>query len=102
MNKETEVEEILAKLGGKFRKKPVVVEAILYNGENYHEVYLWAELLSGSDSPGLYYGVTDGLFINTLEGPMHVSEGDWVIRGTQGEFYPCKPDSFSDTFEEVV
>ena len=39
--------------------------------------------------------------IHTLEGDMRVSSGDWIIRGVQGEFYPCKPDIFKATYEEV-
>ncbi len=47
-------------------------------------------------------GAPDGLLIPTLEGVMHASEGDWVIRGVQGEHYACKPDIFELTYEPVV
>ena len=46
-------------------------------------------------------GLTDSISISTLEGEMHAVPDDWVIRGTRGEFYPCKPGPFADTFEEV-
>lgn len=98
----------------KYRKKPVVIEAALYDGTNaeMHEVYKWVE----SNTQGSYdylgderpeHGVTidpaDGAFIiSTLEGEMRVSRGDYVIKGVQGEFYPCKPDIFEQTYEEVT
>lgn len=43
----------------------------------------------------------EGIYIKTLEGEMRVSPGDWVIRGVQGEFYPCKPDIFEQTYDEI-
>lgn len=42
-----------------------------------------------------------GLVIRTLEGEMRADPGDWIIRGVQGEFYPCKPDIFAETYEAV-
>lgn len=75
----------------KYRKKPVVIEAIELTPLNIADV----EAFVGGDvgnTPG-------GLVIATLEGAMHVSVGDYVIRGVQGEFYPCKPDIFAATYE---
>lgn len=46
-------------------------------------------------------GLTTSISIGTLEGDMFALAGDWIIRGTRGEFYPCKPGPFADTFEEV-
>lgn len=47
-------------------------------------------------------GITKhNFYIPTLEGDMHVTQGDWIIRGVQGEFYPCKPDIFEATYEKV-
>jgi len=78
-----------------YRKKPVVIEAMLYTGENMFEIVNWI----GSAST---YRLSPRLLnIHTLEGDMTVNEGDWVIRGVQGEFYPCKPDIFDATYEEV-
>jgi len=102
----------------KFRKKPVEIEAMQVPVDatpaQAIAVYQWVESYIGSvqpagDGPGytpVAAGVTidpaDGLMaIRTLEGDMKVSLGDWVIRGVQGEFYPCKPDIFAATYEAV-
>jgi hypothetical protein len=77
---------------GKYRKKPVVVEAIRFNGTNHVEV---AQFLAGADfEPSI--GSID---IKTLEGTMRADRGDWIIRGVKGELYPCKPDIFEATYE---
>ena len=73
----------------KFRKKPIVIEAEQY----FYDQSPWPK---GVIARGL------GAFINTLEGPLNVSEGDWIIKGVQGEFYPCKPDIFEATYEEIT
>lgn len=78
----------------KFRKKPVVIEAVRYDGTNLKEL----ENFVG----GLRYG--EGpyeIFIPTLEGMMQISVGDYVIRGVRGEHYPCKPDIFEKTYDKV-
>jgi len=72
----------------KFRKKPVVIEA---------EQFLKSMPLPFSREGVCCYD--DGWFIHTLEGRLHISEGDWIIKGVQGEFYPCKPDIFEQTYE---
>jgi hypothetical protein len=78
----------------KFRKKPVVIEAIQWTGDNYDEV---------GDFLGLYATaqVDDDFIIPTLEGEMRAAPGDWIIKGVKGEFYPCKPDIFEETYERV-
>ena len=53
----------------------------------------------GNDS---LLAVSDGILINTLEGNMKASIGDFIIKGVQGEFYPCKPDIFEKTYEKVA
>lgn len=78
----------------KFRKKPVVIEAVQWTGENLFELIEWG--LTGS-----YMGVPKELIISTLEGPHLARVGDWIIRGVNGEFYPCKPDIFEKTYEPV-
>ena len=78
----------------KFRKKPVVIEAIKWTGDNYEEI---ANFLG--EARRLIPG--NGLEIYTLEGIMSASIGDYIIKGVQGEFYPCKPDIFELTYEEV-
>ena len=78
---------------GKFRKKPVVIDAVLWTGENLKEV---------SDFFGwrnFSYEPRTGLQIHTLEGTMDASIGDYIIKGVKGEFYPCKPDIFAATYE---
>lgn len=78
----------------KYRKKPVVVEAIQFDGDNFYEVEQFAKGKT-------FYEISERLFISTLEGEMLVSEGDYIIKGVEGEFYPCKPDIFHKTYEEV-
>ena len=82
----------------KFVKKPVVIEAIQYNGINITEI----ESFVGAKLPTVWLSVEDTqLVIPTLEGDMKVSKGDYVIKGIKGEFYPCKPDIFKSTYNVV-
>ena len=82
----------------KFVKKPVVVEAIQYNGINITEI----ESFLVSKLPTVWSSVEDTqLIIPTLEGDMKVSKGDYIIKGIKGEFYPCKPDVFKSTYNVV-
>lgn len=75
-----------------FRKKPVVIEAVQFFGPNFDEL----EKFVGGDAE-----FRDGeLIIATLEGTLHASPNDWIIKGVKGEFYPCKPDIFAATYEE--
>ncbi|WP_449456129.1 hypothetical protein [Streptococcus suis] len=78
----------------KYRKKPVVVEAVKWNGENHLDITQFTISAIQFDSFGT-------LWINTLEGNMKAEKGDYIIKGVQGEFYPCKPDIFEQTYEEV-
>jgi hypothetical protein len=82
----------------KFRKKPVVIEARQLTKESLGELFEWV------DGKAFYEpdGSISGLKIFTLEGNMKAEFGDWVIRGVQGEFYPCKPDIFEATYEPVL
>ena len=88
----------------KFRKKPIVIEAIQYNGNNGHELHNWSNgvvlespvLEPRKDNPTGCY-----LQIATLEGIHTAIVGDWIIQGVKGEFYPCKPDIFEMTYEPV-
>lgn len=84
----------------KYRKKPVVIKAIQWLGDNWEEVTeeLGLEVV-GQDLIGLSDNTK--LSIPTLEGVMEASVGDYIIRGVQGEFYPCKPDIFETTYEKV-
>jgi hypothetical protein len=77
----------------KFRKKPVVIEAIQFTGKQ--ENWLEIEAFVGGDAS--FMG--GKLVVATLEGPLHASNGDWIIKGVKGEFYPCKPDIFAATYD---
>lgn len=81
----------------KFRKKPVVIEAVKWNGIDY-DVIAKFENPSGISKIGL---MGNKLIIRTLEGMHTANKGDWIIRGVKGEFYPCKPDIFLATYERV-
>jgi hypothetical protein len=80
-----------------WRKKPVVIQAVEWNGRNRHELIVWLgippEVVCASNPLG------QTLVIKTLEGEMTASVGDYIIRGVKGEFYPCKPDIFAATYE---
>lgn len=90
----------------KYRKKPVVIEAVQWTGMNLEEIKEFV----GKD---LEYGIYDAAWksgaalpkvsmkIHTLEGYLNASVGDFIIRGVNGEYYPCKPDVFSKTYEAV-
>lgn len=89
----------------KFRKRPVVIEAVQLRWDT------WSEMCDHAGIGLLVDGRPEGqrqednsiaLAIPTLEGVMLASENDWVIRGIKGELYPCKPDIFADTYEEVL
>lgn len=90
----------------KYRKKPVVIDAIQWTGNNLREII---------DFSGLHESATkwtwkqyehivkkEGLKIFTMEGPLMASAGDWIIKGIKGEFYPCKPDIFASTYEPAT
>lgn len=80
----------------RYRKRPVTIEAMLFNGQNGEMVAEWCE---GTYWPSRMAEAT--VIIHTLEGDMSASPGDWIIRGVQGEFYPCKPEIFAATYEWV-
>jgi hypothetical protein len=81
-----------------FRKKPVVIEARRLGEDFQHEVADWChgKLLGVLLPPG-----SRAILISTLEGEMRAEIGDYIIKGIQGEFYPCKPDIFQATYEQV-
>ena len=93
----------------KYKKKPVVIEAIQFNRSNHNEIKdfvgdsfkLKPRYISPS-SPAERSYTGGGIYITTLEGDHLVSLGDFVIKGIKGEFYPCKPDIFKTTYEEVA
>lgn len=77
-----------------YRKKPVTIQAVQLTPLNLEEV----EEFVGGDLGVHHMG---GVVIATLEGAMHASLGDYIIKGVEGEFYPCKPDIFAKTYEVV-
>lgn len=93
----------------KFRKKPVVIDAIQWTGDNLHEVITFTgkhpkfnEWFEDWKEYEVYVKNSGDIFkILTLEGTMSASPGDWIIRGVSGEHYPCKPDIFATTYEAV-
>lgn len=79
----------------KYRKKPVVVEAIRWTGENWEEVSNWV-------AENGFVDYQRGKFvIKNLEGDIVANIGDYIIKGEAGDFSPCKPDIFEVTYEEV-
>ena len=94
----------------KFRKKPVVIDAVQLTWKTWSEICEFAEghiafparqTRSFNDNcgePGPEYIALD---IRTSEGIMTASHGDWIIKGIKGEFYPCRPDIFAATYEKV-
>lgn len=79
----------------KFRKKPVIIDAVQWIGDNFIEIDNFITV-NHKTFPA------DGIIeIPTLEGVMIASKGDWVIKGVNGEFYPCKPDIFDKTYETI-
>ena len=78
----------------KYRKKPVVVEAVQWNGNNHKEVIDFTE-------NKIWFDALGNIWIATLEGDMVAKKGDYIIKGVQGEFYPCKSEIFKETYEKV-
>lgn len=90
----------------KYRKKPVVIEAFQWTNQigQFRELNIWSNGAITSASPILWaekYSPFD-LEIHTREGVMLCKLNDWVIKGIEGEFYPCEPDIFVKTYEPVV
>ena len=78
-----------------FRKKPIVLQAIRWNGSK--ETLDKLKTISAD----IYIAQEDYIVIKTLEGNMRADLGDWIIKGIKGEIYPCKPDIFNELYEEV-
>ncbi len=98
----------------KFRKKPVVIEALQLSWGTWGEMCDFADVGFLKDGKpqggkvdnegGFHEGMTGdkiAMAIPTLEGLMVAQENDWIIKGVKGEFYPCKPDIFEATYERV-
>ena len=95
----------------KYRKKPVLIEAFQFTRERCVYNSEWPQWLhearrEESEADGAMFPVCSTephgkVFLRTLEGPLRVDWGDWIIRGVKGELYPCKPDIFEATYELV-
>lgn len=75
----------------KYKKKPVVIEAKVYTGRNYKEIKEFC-------TRDVFQAVDNMIEIVTLEGNHFAKPGDYIIKGVQGEHYPCKPDIFKETY----
>lgn len=97
----------------KYRKKPVVIEAVELKKDNYSILNVLKfvgevtdlDMKNPFERDAIHLLIDNikesGLIIDTLEGKIHASIGDFIIKGIQGEFYPCKPDIFEQTYESV-
>jgi hypothetical protein len=89
----------------KYQKKPIVVEAVQWTGYNLEEVkefakYVVYEIYDAGWKAGVCPPSTK-ITLQTLEGVMTVQQNDYIIKGINGEFYPCKPDIFEKTYDEI-
>lgn len=88
----------------KFVKKPVVIEAIKWRGEKFETSppdWFKDAMYKEPGSVGFVMRWGNDILIETLEGQIKCSPGDWIIRGVKGELYPCKPDIFELTYEAI-
>lgn len=91
----------------RWRKKPVEIEAFQFDGTDAgaQRVIDWINtFMPEDDGPGVWveaFGSARELRIMTLEGVMEATEGDWIIRGVAGEFYPCKPAIFDASYDRA-
>lgn len=82
----------------KYIKKPIIIEAVQWTGNN---VLYVSSFFYDNKIEAIYDSESKAFIINTLEGQMKASIGDYIIKGIQGECYPCKPDIFEETYEPV-
>jgi hypothetical protein len=88
-----------------FRKKPVVIEAFCWTGDEHQtEDPVWAcDAIRRGEITFENVGTPEvRLIVSTLEGKMTANQGDWIIQGVNGEIYPCKPDIFAKTYDPVA
>ena len=86
---------------GQYRKKPVVIEAIQWDGTNQGEIAEFMKTPIRTKTSPEQGNPSGKITIETLEGDMTASIGDFIIKGIRGEFYPCKPDIFEKTYDEI-
>lgn len=85
----------------RYCKKPITIEAIQWTGDNLEEVEKFTKNSPTGRTVLPHPYNEECLLIVTLEGEMRADKNDYIIKGVQGEFYPCKPDIFEATYEEV-
>ena len=88
----------------KYRKKPVVIEAVRWTGKNREEIRAFcthSAIFTAQKQRADGLVIAYDLMISTLEGMLYASVGDYIIKGVNGELYPCKPDVFAKTYERV-
>lgn len=89
-----------------YRKKPVIVQAFKYTGELNQEVPEWFRNAELQNIATRFYSDDDvaegSCHIKTLEGLLLANTGDYIIKGVAGELYPCKPNIFEETYEQVT
>lgn len=86
----------------KFRKKPVVIEAVEFTRNTWAEVLEFTNNTAHTIEIERHPNGKCTCIIPTLEGQHIATEGDWIIKGVHGEFYPCKPDIFEKTYEPIT
>lgn len=86
---------------GKYRKKPVIIDAVRLPEKGNYDLDEFQQFVVDHRFINFESGRNEELIIHTLEGDMTAQPGDWIIRGVKGEFYPCKPDIFEATYEKV-
>lgn len=88
----------------KYRKKPVEVEAVRWGipGAPSRPCPIEGWIADGGGQAKYGHEDGEGIYVETLEGVMKASPGDYIIKGVNGEFYPCKPDIFAKTYEPVI
>lgn len=89
-------------LSKRYRKKPVVIEAMQFDRNTWYELIDFTHEQVCCFMRHKYNEDVYTCIVNTLEGPMTATEGDYIIKGVNGEFYACKPDVFEKTYEEVT
>lgn len=86
----------------RYRQKPVIVEAMQFNkAEDYYDIREWSNSTMSKPYSYTFHIDKYSIGVETLEGRMVALFGDYIVRGVNGEFYPCKPDIFEQTYEEV-
>lgn len=85
----------------KFIKKPIIIEAMQLTRDNYRNVFDWIVAHGADVEVNFRAGILTSMEITSLGHIVTADDFDWIIRGIKGEFYPCKPDIFSKTYDSI-